>query len=290
MLLLFTGGSGSGIDPHPLAYLFDAADGFIYDGAYASGGIDFGVDEETECEASGDPCGFVRDVSGTGWNLEQAVSANRLTFRVDAGGIKSFITGPTTNGGSAKWAEVTGATALTAEYTDIAIVKLLKLNDPDGDVFWDVSNFTGTGGTFDASYHCGYGSPSAGHPNYGAYQYLRSAGAPDVFIGSVSNTFPTINGTGFYFLANSPSAGVSSKDAQQTPGTLDFGGAPLNIVQTQSAYPRVRIGYDVDYKIINVEYAFRMRIHRLLTTEEITAVLAYLNGASGLSAWTGGAA
>ena len=83
---------------------------------------------------------------------------------------------------------------------------------------------------------------------------------------------------------------MSIKRGQQTPGTLTDSGAAANFVHVQDAYPRVRIGYDVDYKIINVEYAFRMRIHRLLTTEEIVAVLDYLNGASGLSAWTGGAA
>ena len=286
-LPLYRGGSddGGSPPPHPLAYLFDGVDGFLYDGAYSSGGVDFGTDSSTACTASGDPCGFVRDQSGNGWNLEQATSANKLTFREDGGGIKSFITGPTTNGGSAKWAEVTGATDLTTEYTDIAVCKFMKLNDPDGDVMWDITNFTGVGGELDASYRVGYAA--AASPGNGAYQILRSAGAGGTYT-NASNPFPTINGTGFFLLAYSDQSNVSVRRAQQTPATLTDSGASANWVLVRDAYPRVRIGYDVDYKIINGEYAFRMRIHRLLTTEEIDAVLDYLNTTTDLSAWTGG--
>ena len=270
--------------PHPLAYLFDVG-GFLYDGSFDSGSIDFGIDETTPCEASGDPCGFVRDVSGNGWNLEQATSANKLTFRTTAGGLKSFINGPTTNGGSCRFGEVTGATTTPADYTDIAVVKLMKLNDPDADIFWDIANFTGTGGEQDASYRIGYGSPAS--PGNGAYQVLRSGGSSPLF-SNVSNPFPTINGTGFYLLAFSDSGNVSIRRAQQTPATLIDSGASNNFQIVQDAYARIRLGYDVDYKIINIEYAFRMRIHRLLTTEEIDAVLDYLNTTTDLSAWTGG--
>ncbi len=275
-----------GAAPHPLAYLFDGVDGFLYDGAYSSGGVDFGTDSSTACTASGDPCGFVRDHSGNGWNLEQATSANKLTFRTTVGGIKSFITGPTTNGGSAKWAEVAGSTALPLEYTDITVLKMMKLNDPEGDILWDVNNFTGTGGGMDASYRIGYAGP--GTPTGGTYSILRSAGGNAQWVAGGANNFPVINGTGFVFLAYSDQANVSHLRAQQTPDTLTLSGGAGNFVVSQNAFARVRIGYDVDYKIINGEYAFRMRIHRLLTTEEITAVLDYLNTTTDLSAWTGG--
>ena len=222
MLLLFTGGSGSGIDPHPLAYLFDAADGFIYDGAYASGGVDFGVDGTTECAASGDPCGFVRDVSGNDWNLEQAVSANRLTFRTTVGGIKSFITGPTTNGGSAKWAEVTGSTDLTAEYTDIAVFKFMKLNDPDGDIMWDITNFTGTGASMDANYRVGYASAAPNTSSNATYTLLRNAGS-GTWSGS-SCQLPVIDGAGFMLMEVSPSSNVGIRIARRAPVTASSDG------------------------------------------------------------------
>lgn len=291
----YRGGGGAASVAHPLAYLFASRDGFLYDGFYSSGGVDFGLDSEgaTACEAAGDVCLFVRDHSGLGHHLKQPTSGNGLIYRVDGGGHKSFVTGNLTNGGAQRYAQVEGVGALPDEYVDVIVFRAFSYYGiGQYENFFESCSMSGVGdfygGATDRTVLYGTTYRGAGLVYGGWAMQYNDTALSRSFNGGGAKIFPYRDYPGVLCLEVKSASILGA--ARELPETL----TELNSLSWSGtgAAPnggaRTLIGGDNSGNLVNMERVFRMRVYGSLAAEDFADIVSYLNS-SGISAWTGGA-
>jgi hypothetical protein len=288
---------------HPLAVLFASRDGFLYDGFYESGDVDFALDAAgtIPCEAGGDVCLFVRDHSGLGHHLVQETSGNGLIYRVDANGKKSFVTGNLTSGGAQRYAQVTGVGALPDAYTDIIVFRGFSyFGIGQYENFFESCSMSGTGTFYGGSatdrtvlYGTTYRGAGQMYGGWGM-QYNDTASAFGfVGGGSTASVFPYRNDPGLFLYENLPVA-TNRVDGRaiELPNTEFFYDKGQTVWTGASAFPnggtRTLIGGDVSSDLVNMERVFRMRIYGELSNEEFDLITEYMNSV-GITSWEGGA-
>jgi hypothetical protein len=290
MLLLFDDAKTNSVVPHPLLPLFSGRDGFLYDGTFSSGLVDYGLDDlgADPCDSSGDVCLFVRDHSGNGRNLIQTTSAAGLIYRIDGNGKQSFITGNTTPGGTGRFGVVDGIGALPQAYTDIIVFKSLDIAGNNG-LTNTYESFSYTPSPFSDYRHLSVlrvgGTGRYGYAyNHGTQSQDITFGTDIAALGEVGWTTHRIGGGIEAAYSGIMPNWDTNNAAMLTSGFGVSTSGPSGVLDDGT---RTQLGLNDPADVSNLEYVFRMRVYAALTAGELETVTAYLNSTS-IYAWTGG--